>query len=475
MPTIRTRFAPSPTGFMHIGNLRTALYAYLFAKKNGGDFILRIEDTDQERLTDGAVDVIYATLKLAGLQHDEGPDLGGSCAPYVQSERKEIYAKYAQMLVDSGDAYRCFCTKERLETLTDESGNRRYDKHCLHLNREEVEARIAAGEPYVIRQNVPQQGLTTYTDLVYGDITIDNKELHDNVLIKSDGFPTYNFANVVDDHLMRITHVLRGMEYLSSTPNYNLLYRAFGWEIPQYVHLPHIMRDKQHKLSKRHGDANFEDFLDKGYLPQAIVNYVALLGWNPKTEVEKFSLDELVAAFDLAGISKASAVFDEVKLRWLNSLYLKELPADEFFRLALPHFASLKTSVDKALLSSLVQTRISALSDIAEVVRFIDSFENYDLALFDNAGSKCTQAIATAALPAVAASLEVLQVWTNDSIFAALEALVEPLGVKKKQLLWLVRIAITGSATTPGGASEMGVLLGKDCVVERLKYSLSRL
>jgi glutamyl-tRNA synthetase len=455
--------------------LRTALYAYLFAKKNNGKFILRIEDTDRERLIENAVDTIYNTLKLAGLQHDEGPDNGGDCGPYIQSERKAIYAEYAKKLIDSGDAYYCFCTKERLESLTDESGNRRYDKHCLHLSKAEIEEKLASGVPYVIRQNVPTEGVSAYNDLVFGEISVENRELHDNVLIKSDGYPTYNFANVVDDHLMRISHVIRGMEYLSSTPNYNLLYRAFGWEIPQYIHLPHIMRDKQHKLSKRYGDANFEDFLEKGFLPEAIINYVALLGWNPKNDREKFTLTELAEAFDVAGISKSAAVFDEVKLRWLNSQYIQEMPTEEFQKHALPYFENLPANIDKELLIKLLQPRISVFSDIPEKLAFITAFEDYDINLLEDKNSKTTLELAKTVLPEVIALSENAAVWENDALFEAYNALTEKLGVKRKQLLWLVRIALTGQASTPCGATEACVLLGKDEALRRLKYSLQRI
>ncbi|MDR1592897.1 MAG: glutamate--tRNA ligase [Prevotellaceae bacterium] len=475
MTEIRTRFAPSPTGFMHIGNLRTALYAYLFAKKHNGRFILRIEDTDQERLVDNAVAVIYNTLKLAGLSHDEGPDVGGEYGPYIQSERKSIYDEYAKKLIACKHAYHCFCTKERLETLTDDSGNRKYDKHCLHLSPEEVESKIAAGIPYVIRQNVPETGTTTFSDLVFGDITVENRELHDNVLIKSDGFPTYNFANVVDDHLMRISHVFRGMEYISSTPNYNLLYESFGWEIPQYVHLPHIMKDKQHKLSKRHGDANFEDFLEKGFLPEAILNYVALLGWNPKNEVEKFSLSELIESFEISGISKSSAVFDEVKLRWLNSQYVKELPAQEFHSAAVKYYADISPEINTVLLSQLLQTRVSTVSDIPDILGFINNFENYDVSLFDHKDSKSTKETAKNILPEIIAELGKIDTWENDVLFGTYIRVSEQSGVKKKALLWIIRIALTGHLSTPGGASEMCVLMGKNLSMKRLNYSLDRL
>jgi glutamyl-tRNA synthetase len=460
---------------MHIGNLRTALYAYLFAKKNNGRFILRIEDTDQERMVNSAVAVIYNTLKLAGLSHDEGPDVGGEYGPYVQSERKSIYAEYAGKLIDSKHAYHCFCTKERLETLVDSSGNRKYDKYCLHLSREEVESKIAAGVPYVIRQNVPETGTTTFSDLVFGDITVENKELHDNVLLKSDGFPTYNFANVIDDHLMKISHVFRGMEYLSSTPNYNLLYESFGWEIPQYVHLPHIMKDKQHKLSKRHGDANFEDFLEKGFLPQAILNYVALLGWNPKNEVEKFSLQELIDSFEISGISKSSAVFDEVKLRWLNSQYVKELSAQEFHLSAMKYYDGIPAEINVVILSQLLHTRVSTVSDIPAMISFIHNFEDYDTTLFDHKDSKSTREAAKKILPVVIAELSEIDNWDNDVLFNAYIRISEQSSVKKKALLWIIRVALTGHLSTPGGASEMCVLFGKNLSVIRLKYSLNRL
>ncbi|MDR1739665.1 MAG: glutamate--tRNA ligase [Bacteroidales bacterium] len=477
MSEVRTRFAPSPTGFMHIGNLRTALYCYLYARRYNGKFVLRIEDTDQQRQVENALEVIYNTLRLAGLNHDEGPDVGGSYGPYVQSERKQIYAEHVKQLIENGTAYYCFCDKERLESLTDENGTRKYDKHCLHLSPAEVQEKLASGMPYVVRQNVPLDGTTTFQDQVYGEITVENKELHDNVLIKSDGLPTYNFANVVDDHLMQISHVFRGMEYLSSTPNYNLLYNAFGWEIPQYVHLPHIMKDKSRKLSKRHGDANFEDFYDKGYLPEAILNYVALLGWNPKTEQEKFSLKELVQLFDIAGISKSSAVFDPVKLHWLNGLYIKEIPFAEFHAKASPYYSILKTPVDKEMLSSLLQSRIGAFSDIPEKIAFIDGYDGFDLAFFENKDAKTTLEMTRSTLSSVLEGLTALAAndWTNEAIFSLYTELTERLGIKKKQLLWIARIALTGALSTPCGASEICILIGKELSLQRLKDSISRL
>jgi glutamyl-tRNA synthetase len=460
---------------MHIGNLRTALYAYLFAKKHGGDFILRIEDTDRERQVENAVETIYKTLHLAGLSHDEGPDTGGSYGPYTQSERGKIYAKYAQELVEKGHAYHCFCTKERLESLNDGTGNRRYDKHCLQLSQEERAAKLESGIPYVIRQNIPEDGSTTFTDLVFGTISVNNEELQDMVLIKSDGFPTYNFANVVDDHLMEISHVFRGMEYISSTPAYNLLYEAFGWPVPYYVHLPHIMRDRQHKLSKRDGDANFEDFLNKGFLPAAILNYVALLGWNPKNDQEKFALHELTEAFDISGISKSSAIFDEVKLRWLNSLYIKELSTEEFNRLAAPYYQSINMPVDHTLLDSLLQPRVSAMSDIPEIMSFLDNFNDYDLSLFENKNARSSKEIAGHFLPLIIDKLELAENWTNEALFTLFEEVTEEALLKKKQTLWIIRIAVTGQASTPGGASEICVLIGKDESLRRLRYTLQRL
>jgi glutamyl-tRNA synthetase len=473
---IRTRFAPSPTGLMHIGNLRTALYAYLFAKKHSGVFVLRIEDTDQERLVENAVEIIYNTLKCAGLSHDEGPDKGGQFGPYVQSERIAIYRRHAQELVEKGNAYYCFCNKDRLDSLVDESGNRRYDKHCLHLSQNEINSKLADGVPHVIRQNVPEEGTTSFTDLVFGNIPVENKELQDIVLLKSDGFPTYNFANVVDDHLMKISHVFRGMEYISSTPVYNLLYESFGWEIPQYVHLPHIMRDKQHKLSKRHGDANFEDFLRKGFLPAAILNYVALLGWNPKTEAEKFTMSELVEAFDISGISKSSAIFDEVKLRWLNSLYMKELPPETFSEMSAPYYDSIITvPMDRSMLDILLQPRVSVISDIPDLLKFINDFDDFNLDFFENKAAKSTKEFAAAFLPQVLADLQDIKEWNNDNLFASFEKLTEQAGLKKKQTLWAIRIAVSGQISTPGGASEICALLGKDITLRRLANTIVRL
>lgn len=467
---VRTRFAPSPTGYLHIGGLRTALYAYLYARKAGGKFILRIEDTDLERYVDGAVEIIYRTLKEAGLDYDEGPDVGGDYGPYVQSERKDIYQKYARQLLDSGDAYVCFCTKERLEQLH-KDGATKYDKHCLSLPKDEVERRIAAGEPYVIRQNIPLTGKTTYTDLVFGDITVDNKDLEDNILIKSDGLPTYNFANVIDDHLMGINVVIRGVEYLSSTPKYNLLYKALGWELPQYIHLQPIMRDAQHKLSKRHGDASYEDFIQKGYLKEAIVNYIALLGWSPKDNREKLSLAEMEELFSLDGISKSASIFDEAKMRWLNGQYVKELSDEEFFSKAEPFLKQCDylEGYDLKYLAGLLKGRTEVLSDVKELTAFLNRFDGFDLDLFVNQKWKTDRDIARKMIP------DLIGLLGQTDLHAALETYAAEKGYKKGQVLWIFRIGITGSAVTPGGATEMATLLGVDRCKARLTAALDRL
>lgn len=472
METVRTRFAPSPTGYLHIGGLRTALYAWLFARKNGGKFILRIEDTDLERYVDGAVEIIYRTLRETGLNYDEGPDVGGDYGPYIQSERRDIYLKYAHKLVEQGDAYYCFCTKERLEEIH-KNGATKYDKHCLSLSKEEVARRIAAGEKYVIRQNIPEEGSSTYNDMVFGDITVENKDLEDNILIKSDGMPTYNFANVIDDHLMGINYVIRGVEYLSSTPKYNLLYKAFGWEIPNYMHLQPIMRDATHKLSKRHGDASYEDFIKKGYLKEAIVNYIALLGWSPKDNREKFTLDEMKELFSVSGLSKSASIFDENKMRWLNSCYVKELSDEQFYDYALPFYEKLDylKGYDLRYLSSLLKNRCEIFSDVQKLTAFLTEFDGFNLDLFVNAKWKTDRALAKKMIP------DLIELCENsfDSLHDALVNYAEKSGCKKGQVLWIFRIAITGAQNTPGGATEMATLLGKDEVVRRLKTSLSRL
>ena len=469
---VRTRFAPSPTGYLHIGGLRTALYAYLYAKKNGGKFILRIEDTDLERYVDGAVEVIYSTMREAGLIWVEGPDVGGEYGPYIQTERKDIYLKYAKQLDEQGDAYYCFCTKERLAKMH-EDGATKYDKHCLSLSREEVERRIAAGEPYVIRQNIPETGSTTYHDMVFGDITVENKELEDNVLIKSDGMPTYNFANVIDDHLMHISHVIRGVEYLSSTPKYNLLYKALGWDLPQYMHLQPIMRDATHKLSKRHGDASYDDFIKKGYLKDAILNYIALLGWSPKNDREKFTLDEMVEMFSVEGLSKSASIFDEAKMRWLNSCYVKELSPEDYYAHAMPFMEKLDylEGYDLRYLATLLQGRTEIFSDVGKLTAFLTEFDGFDLDLFVNQKWKTDREVAKRMLP----DLMELVRDDFDNLHDALVAYAEKAGYKKGQVLWIFRIAITGAAATPGGATEMATLLGKEKVAARLALTLERL
>lgn len=454
---VRTRFAPSPTGYLHIGGLRTALYGWLYAKKYGGDFILRIEDTDTARYVDGSVEIIYDTLRDAGILYDEGPDVGGNYGPYVQSQRKEIYREYAEKLVELGGAYYCFCDAARLETLRDENGNLRYDKHCAALSKEEVARKIAAGEPYVIRQNVPEHGTGTYHDLVYGDISVDYKEIEDGILLKSDGMPTYNFANVVDDHLMGITHVIRGTEYLSSTPKYNLMYDAFGWERPVYIHLPPIMKDAQHKLSKRNGDASYADFVEKGYVKECIVNYIALLGWSPKDNTEKMTLEELREHFSLEGIGKSPAIFDEVKMRWLSGEYMKELTDEEFVARA---DAFLKRSkiygkYDLKKIAALLKTRIEIFSEIPEKIDFLEEFGDYDLALYTHKKMKTDLSVAKAVLPRAREALSQLENFSHDGIHDALMNLVAELGMKNGQVLWCVRIAVSGKEVTPGGVMEL--------------------
>ena len=426
MTKIRTRFAPSPTGYMHIGNLRTALYAYLLAKANGGDFVLRIEDTDQERYVDGAVDLIFKTMKETGLIHDEGPDIGGPYGPYIQSERRNIYKEYAQKLVELGGAYYCFCDKERLDALRAQQEAAKvmpkYDGHCARLSKEEIEEKLASGVPYVIRQKIPRRGTTTFYDEIFGKITVDNATLDDNVLLKSDGLPTYNFANVIDDHLMNITHIIRGSEYLSSTPKYNLLYEAFGWEIPTYIHVSPVMKDAHKKLSKREGDASYEDFINKGYLKDAIINYIALLGWSPGGEQEIFTMDELIKAFNLEGISKSPAIFDIQKLNWLNGEYIRKLSSDEFHELALPYIrqAVKNDTIDTRKISDLLHQRCEKLSDIPEQIDFFDTLPEYSPELYCHKKMKTNEENSLSSLQAVLPVLENLSDWNFDAIHAAL-------------------------------------------------------
>ena len=476
MKQLRTRFAPSPTGYLHIGGLRTALYSYLYAKKNGGKFILRIEDTDQGRYVEGAVDIIYRTLHETGILYDEGPDVGGDYGPYIQSQRANEYMFYAKKLVESGHAYYCFCTEERLLSLPDVNGARRYDKHCLHLSAEEVQRRIDSGEKFVIRQNMPTTGSTTYHDAVYGDITIENSELEDQILIKSDGMPTYNFANVIDDHLMGINCVMRGIEYLSSTPKYNLLYDAFGWERPMYIHMPPIMKDAQHKLSKRNGDASYEDLVKKGFLKDAIINYIALLGWSPKDDSEKMSFDELLAKFDIAGINKSPSIFDPVKLAWLNSLYIKEMSAEAFAEYATPWINdSYLKDFDKALVCKLIQSRIETFGEIADKLRFLVEFPPFDSSLYDNQKQKTNADTAREILPLVKEKFAQVTTWDNQHLYEALIELATEQGVKNGKVLWPARIALTGLLATPGGASEIAELLGKKETLRRLDVAIEQL
>ncbi|MBO4594383.1 MAG: glutamate--tRNA ligase, partial [Clostridia bacterium] len=430
-------------------------------------------DTDQERYVEGAESFIYSILAKAGLKHDEGPDVGGNYGPYIQSERKDIYLKYAEELVEKGGAYYCFCDKERIESLKDEEGNLRYDKHCLRLPKEEIERNLAEGKPFVIRQNVPESGVGTYHDMVYGDISVDYKDIEDGILIKSDGMPTYNFANVIDDHLMGITHVIRGTEYLSSTPKYNLMYDAFGWERPAYIHLPPIMKDAQHKLSKRNGDASYEDFVNKGFVKEAIVNYIALLGWSPKSNTEKMSLKELSENFSLDGINKSPSIFDETKMRWLSGEYIKEMDDVKFKTLALPFLKNSKTygKYDEDKLLGLVRTRIQIFSEIPEKIDFLEEFGKYDLSLFINEKQKASKELAKEILPKIRETLEGVKSWNNSELFSALVGLSETLGIKKQALLWIARIAITGKIATAGGATEIAEVLGKDETIRRLEFS----
>ena len=478
---IRTRFAPSPTGYMHVGNLRTALYAYLLTKSQGGDFILRIEDTDQERYVEGAVDIIYNTLKETGLNWDEGPDIGGDYGPYIQSERRGLYKQYAEELVKKGKAYYCFCDKERLEEVrTMCEINKmplKYDRYCLNLSQEEIQEKLDAGVPYVIRQNMPQTGTTSFVDSVFGEITVDNSTLDDNVLLKTDGLPTYNFANVVDDHLMNITHVIRGNEYLSSTPKYNLLYEAFGWEIPTYIHCSPVMKDHSHKLSKRNGDASYEDLIKKGYLMEAVINYIALLGWSPSGEREKFTLDELVKEFSISGISKSPAIFDEQKLAWLNGEYIRELPPEEFHKKALPYYEGVITNpdIDTFKISVLLQKRCERLTDIPEQVDFFDNLPEYDNELYIHKKMKTTEESSKSALVEIKSVLENITDWKSDTIHDEMMKLVEKLGLKNGQVLYPFRVAVSGKAITPGGAIELAEILGKEETIKRIEIGINKL
>lgn len=469
---IRTRFAPSPTGYIHVGNLRTALYAYLIARGGGGTFILRIEDTDQERLVEGAADVIYATLKKCGLTHDEGPDIGGPVGPYVQTERRELYGKYAQLLIERGGAYRCFCGKEDAA-----EGFAKYDGRCSRLSEAEIEEKLRAGVPYVIRQKIPRDGATTFSDVVFGDITTPNDSLDDNVLIKSDGLPTYNFANVIDDHLMGITHVVRGSEYLSSAPKYNLLYESFGWDVPVYVHCSPVMRDAQNKMSKRHGDPSYEDLISEGYLSEAIVNYVALLGWSPGGEQEFFTLPELAEAFDIRGISKSPAIFDKEKLRYFNSAYIRALEPDAFERMAEPYIKSAVTNPDYSVskIAAILQARCEVLTDIPEKIDFFDNLPDYSTDLFVHKKSKTDENISMDMLMHALVCFQNLEEWKTHFIHEGMVALAESLGVKNATLMWPVRIAVSGKAVTPGGAVEICEILGRGDTLTRIGIAIEKL
>jgi glutamyl-tRNA synthetase len=482
---IRTRYAPSPTGKMHVGNLRTALYEFLIAKHEGGDFLFRIEDTDTERYVEGAIDIINHTMQMAGLTYDEGPGKDGGYGPYVQSERVKsgLYLEYAKKLVEKGEAYYCFCSKERLDKLRAESASEygketaMYDKHCLKLTKEEVEARLAAGEPYVIRQNNPREGQTVFSDIIYGDITVDNSELDDMILIKSDGYPTYNFANVVDDHLMNITHVVRGNEYLSSAPKYNRLYEAFGWDIPVYIHCPTITDEEHKKLSKRRGDASFEDLMELGFLPEAVVNYVALLGWSPSDNREIFTLDELIEAFDYTRISKSPAVFDVQKLRWMNGEYIKAMDDDRYYEHALPEVDKVITrdDLDKKKIAMLCKTRIEVFPDICEKIDFFEALPEYDAAMYTHKKMKTNSENSLQALEEMLPMFEALDDYSIKAIEEVAMKYVADKGIKNGQALWPIRTAVSGKQMTPGGAYEIMEILGKDESLARIRAGIELL
>lgn len=480
---IRTRFAPSPTGRMHVGNLRTALYAYLISKHEGGDFILRIEDTDQERFVEGALDIIYKTLKDTGLIHDEGPDIGGSVGPYVQSERNKlgIYLKYAKELVEKGEAYYCFCSKERLESLKAKVENEKdavkYDKHCLSLTKEQIEENLAKGMPYVIRQNNPVEGKTTFYDDIYGEISVDNSELDDMILIKSDGYPTYNFANVIDDHLMSITHVVRGNEYLSSSPKYNRLYEVFGWDVPSYVHCPLITNEEHQKLSKRCGHSSYEDLVEKGFLSEAIINFVALLGWSPGTNQEIFSFNELIENFDYKNINKAPAVFDMKKFRWMNGEYIKKMSFEDFYE-KVEHIIKTvitKENLDLKKIAALVQSRVEVLNDIEEHIDFFEELPDYDISLYTHKKMKTNPEISLENLKMILPLLEKQDNWGIEPLHDLVLSFVEEKGMKNGQMLWPIRTALSGKAMTPGGAFELADILGKEESNKRIKIGIEKL
>ena len=481
MAKVRTRFAPSPTGRMHVGNLRTALYTYLIAKHEDGDFILRIEDTDQERFQEGAVDIIYRTLEKTGLIHDEGPDKDGGCGPYVQSERcrQGIYMKYAKQLIEQGDAYYCFCDKERLEGLKQVVAGKEisvYDKHCLHLSKEEIQANLDAGKPYVIRINMPTEGTTTFHDVIYGDITVNNEELDDMILIKSDGFPTYNFANVIDDHLMGITHVVRGNEYLSSAPKYNRLYEAFGWEVPEYIHCPLITNEEHKKLSKRSGHSSYEDLIEQGFLSEAVVNYVALLGWSPAEDREIYSLPELVKAFDYRRINKSPAVFDIVKLKWMNGEYIKAMDPEKFYEMAKPYIQqTIHRDLDLRKIAGMVQTRIEYFPDIAPLIDFFEKVPEYDPSMYRHKKMKTTEESSLTVMKEVLPVLEAQDNYTNDALYERLLAFAQEKGYKNGQVMWPIRTALSGKQMTPAGATEILEVLEKEESIRRIQNGIALL
>jgi len=481
MSKVRTRFAPSPTGKMHVGNLRTALYAYLIAKHEDGDFILRIEDTDQERFMEGALEIIYHTLKETGLIHDEGPDKDGGAGPYVQSERQAqgLYLQYAKQLVEKGEAYYCFCDKDRLDSLKQEVAGKEiiaYDKHCLHLSKEEAKANLAAGKPYVIRQNIPKEGTTRFQDEIYGIIEVPNAELDDMILIKSDGYPTYNFANVVDDHLMGITHVVRGNEYLSSAPKYNRLYEAFGWEVPVYVHCPLITNEEHKKLSKRSGHSSYEDLIDQGFLTEAIVNYVALLGWCPQDNQEIFTLTDLIKAFDYRHMSKSPAVFDMTKLKWMNAEYIKAMDFDTFYEKAIPYLkATITREVDYKKIAEMVKTRIELFPDIPALIDFFQEVPEYDTAMYTHKKMKTNPETSLEVLKEILPVLEAQQDYSNDALYQTILNFVTEKGCKNGYIMWPVRTAVSGKQMTPAGATEIMEVLGKEESINRIQAAIQKL
>ncbi len=476
---VRTRFAPSPTGYMHVGNLRTALYTYLIARSLGGTFILRIEDTDQGRLVEGAVDVIYKTLENCGITHDEGPDVGGPVGPYIQTERRDLYGKYAELLIERGGAYRCFCGKDEDEAQEVAEGTTIKKHHCgcSSMTKEEIAEKIATGAPYVVRQRIPEAGTTTFSDMIFGDITVPNDSLDENVLIKSDGLPTYNFANVIDDHLMGITHVVRGTEYLSSAPKYNLLYQAFGWDVPNYVHCSPVMRDAHNKMSKRKGDPSYEDLIAMGYLSDAVVNYVALLGWSPGGEREIYTLDELIDIFKIENLSKSPAIFDIEKLTHFNSEYIRAMAPERFAEVAEPYIRQSvrKPETDTAAIAALLQQRCEKLTDIPEKVDFFDELPDYDIELFTHKKSKTDADSSREMLNTLLPLLRDLPEWTDESILALLTGLSEKLEVKNAKVMWPLRIAVSGKAVTPGGAVEICRILGRAETLSRVEKALQKL